>query len=116
MDEEKKHPKREVQAAQPEEVQHKDFQLVLRALLDAYRPVLETNLELAKDAKRLQEEAIPRCPPSCEEELALANQIVSKFLTKDVALALLPEDARQRFRSEERRVGKEGRCRLATGQ
>jgi len=86
-------------SAQPEEVQNKDFQTALKALLEAYRPILEADLALAKDPRQLQEQAIQRCPPTCEEELALANQLFDKFFTKDVALALLPDDGRGRFTS-----------------
>jgi hypothetical protein len=96
MDDDKKRSSQHA-SAQPDEVQNKDFQAALKALLEAYRPILEADLALAKDPKQLQEQAIRRCPPSCEEELALANQLFDKFFTKDVALSLLPEEGRGRF-------------------
>jgi len=97
MDDKKNPSKKGTESVPPDDIQQKEFQIALKALLDAYRPILEADLELAKNAQQLQDQAIRRCPPSCEDELALAEQLFDRFFTKDIALALLPEDARQRF-------------------
>src|SRR5262249_48323024 len=48
----------------------------------------------AKAPEELKKEAESR-PPSCEEELTLANRIFEKFLTEEVALRSLPPEGRQ---------------------
>ncbi|MCZ7627031.1 MAG: hypothetical protein M5R38_15810 [Candidatus Methylomirabilis sp.] len=62
-----------------EEIHDEDFQFVLRELLNAYRPILEEELSRASAPERLKEEAEKK-PPSCEDELALANRIFGKVL------------------------------------
>ncbi|NJD67215.1 MAG: hypothetical protein FIA90_00860, partial [candidate division NC10 bacterium] len=77
-----------------EEIHDEDFQFVLRELLNAYRPILEEELSRASAPERLKEEAEKK-PPSCEDELALANRIFERFFTEEVAVRLLPEEGRQ---------------------
>jgi hypothetical protein len=79
-----------------EEVHDEDFQFALKELLAAYEPVLAEELERARDPERLKREALER-PPTCDEELALANRIFDKFVTEDVALRLLPPEGRQQL-------------------
>lgn len=76
------------------EIHNEDFQFVLRQLLDAYRPILEEELARAEAPEQLKKEALDR-PPSCDEELALANRIFEPFFTEAVALRLLSEEGRQ---------------------
>ena len=77
-----------------EEIHSKDFQFVLKALLDAYRPIIEEDLKRAKDPEKLKEEAEKK-PPSCDDELALADRLFEKFFTEEVALQLLPAEGRE---------------------
>lgn len=81
-------------AAEPPDNQDADFQYALRALLAVYQPILEEELARAKDPERLakDEEATPE---TCEEEVAQANQLFEKFFTEEVALRLLPAEARE---------------------
>src|SRR5262249_38686050 len=74
--------------------QDDDFQFVLKELLAAYQPILEEDLARAKSPDRLRKEAADK-PPSCEDELALANRIFDKFYSDNVALSLLPTEGRQ---------------------
>ncbi len=78
----------------PEEIHNEDFQFVLRELLGAYQPILQEELERAKAPERLKKEALEK-PPSCEDELALANRIFERFFTEEVAVRLLPEEGRK---------------------
>jgi len=75
-------------------VHDEDFQFVLRELLGAYQPVLEEELKRAKSPEELKREAEGR-PPNCDDEIALANRIFEKFSTEQVALRLLPAQARE---------------------
>src|SRR5580700_11757021 len=75
------------------ELNSPDFQGVLKALLAAYQPVIEQQLNLAKNPQQLQKEA-ESAPPDCTREFAEANALFSKFLTDDVALRLIPEKNR----------------------
>lgn len=78
----------------PEEIHDEDFQFVLRELLSVYQPILQEELERAKAPERLKKEALDK-PPSCEDELALANRIFENFFTEEVAVRLLPEESRK---------------------
>jgi hypothetical protein len=75
------------------ELNNPDFQNVLKALLAAYQPVLEQQLNLAKNPQQLQKEA-QSDPPNYADEFAEANALFGKFLTDDVALRLIPEKNR----------------------
>lgn len=96
MREEKKQPKEEASPVEREEIHNEDFQFVLKALLAAYQPILEEDLRRAKAPEELKREAESK-PPSCEDELALANRIFDKFVTEEVAVRLLPPEGRQQL-------------------
>jgi hypothetical protein len=70
------------------------FQTVLRALVDAYRPILEEDLKRAGDLAALTAEA-EKAPPDCEAELAAAERLFANVADEKVALALLPAQARE---------------------
>jgi hypothetical protein len=71
-----------------------DFQLVLKSLIEVYRPILEEDLKRAGDLKALGEEA-RNAPPDCEAELAAAQRLLGQFPDEKVVLALLPAQARE---------------------
>jgi len=81
-----------------EEIKGEDFQFVLKELIGAYQPILEEQLKLAKSPEQLEADA-RKGPPNCEDELALANRIFERFLTDDVALRLVPAEARAQLGS-----------------
>jgi hypothetical protein len=90
----------------PDQDQHdiihsEDFQFVLKALVGAYQPILEEELKRAKSLDQLKKDA-EAGPPNCEDELALANRIVEKFFTEEVAVRALPQQARELLGSIER--------------
>jgi hypothetical protein len=78
------------------ELHSEDFQFVLRALLAAYQPILEQQLNLAKNPEQLKKEAESR-QPNCADELAEANRIFAKFFTEEVALRSIPATGRQQL-------------------
>jgi hypothetical protein len=97
MSQEEKKPKKEPEPTEKEdEIHNDDFQFALKQLLAAYQPILEEELERAKDPEKLKEEAEER-PPDCDEEFALANRIFEKFFSEEVALRLLPEEGREQL-------------------
>ena len=71
-----------------------EFQAVLKALVDIYRPILEADLKRAGDLKALGEEAA-KAEPDCEAELAAARRLFGNFADEKVTLALLPREARE---------------------
>ena len=71
-----------------------EFQTVLQALIDVYRPILEEDLKRAGDLKGLGDEA-RNAPPDCEAELATAQRLLGQFPDEKVVLALLPAQARE---------------------
>ena len=71
------------------ELNNPDFQVVLKALLAAYQPILEQQLNLAKNPEALQKEAQSH-PPNCADEFAQADALFRKFFNEDVALRMLP--------------------------
>ena len=75
-----------------DEVHDEDFQFALRELLAGYEPVLAEELERARDPERLKKDALER-PPSCEDELALADRIFERFVTDEVSLRLMTPEA-----------------------
>src|SRR5262245_48334360 len=76
------------------DIHDEDFQFALKALLAAYEPVLAEELDRARDPERLEKEALGN-PPGCEDEFALADRIFDAFLTDEVAVRLLPPEARE---------------------
>jgi hypothetical protein len=77
-------------------VSNQDFKLVLDSLLDAYRPILEHELRLAESADTLLQDTNVN-PPSCEDEIAVAQQLFQKFFTPEVATSLLPVEGQKAF-------------------
>ncbi len=78
----------------PEEINSKDFQFVLKELLISYHTILEEDLRLATSPELLTIEAVQR-PLDCEDEFALANRIFERFVNEEVALRLLTPQARE---------------------
>ena len=71
-----------------------DFQFALRALLAAFQPVLEQQLNLIANPQELQRQ-VQAGQQTCAEEFAEAYALFEKFLTEDVAQRLLPAQARE---------------------
>ncbi|MDA0165712.1 hypothetical protein OM076_35925 [Solirubrobacter ginsenosidimutans] len=86
----------DVDRLEPDEVQNDDFQFALAELLAGYEPVLKDELARAGKPDELTAEALER-PPSCEEEFELAQRIFGRFFTEEVALRVLPAEARERI-------------------
>jgi hypothetical protein len=84
------------QQSQRDEIHSEEFQFVLKALLAAYQPAVEQDLNRAKNPDQLTKEAESK-PPSCEDEIALANQIFGKFFTEEVAVRMLPPEGRRQL-------------------
>lgn len=78
-----------------------DFQFALKALLATYEPLLKQELEQAGNSQLLEKEADAQ-PPSCDDELALAERIFGQFFTDEVATRLLPGPARELLGAPER--------------
>jgi hypothetical protein len=91
-DQKKSKPPQEVAA----EMHNENFQFVLKALLQAYQPILEQQLSLAKNPQELQKEA-EKTSPNCADEIAEANRIFGKFFTEDVALRMIPAQNRNQL-------------------
>lgn len=70
-----------------------DFDFVLKELLAAYKPLLKKDLDRADHPEELKKEADKTI--SCEDELALANQIFEKFFHEKMVARLLPAEARE---------------------
>jgi hypothetical protein len=83
-------------AQDPNQFNEADFQAVLKALLAAYQPELEADLRRAQAPDDLTKEARGK-PPSCEDEIALAEAIFGKFLTEEIALRMLPRAGREQL-------------------
>jgi hypothetical protein len=78
--------------ATPPEFSNPNFQSVLRALLDAYQPVLESQLNLSHDLQGLEQQAV--AARTCEAEFAQAKELFGKFLNADQAVSMIPEKNR----------------------
>src|SRR2546426_6544066 len=94
--EDKTSPSERSQPVETDETQDQDFQFVLKELLSAYQPILEEQLRLAQSPDQLEKEDAAH-PASCDDEYELANRIFEKFLSEDVALRLLPPEARRQL-------------------
>lgn len=88
-DDPKKKQAPEAAAPPSAETQSPDFQAILKALLAAYQPILEQQLNLAKNPDALRKEA-GDTPPDCAAEIEQANAIFGKFFTEDIALRMIP--------------------------
>ncbi|MEO1222607.1 MAG: hypothetical protein AAFX92_00135 [Pseudomonadota bacterium] len=75
-----------------EDLNNEDFQFVLGQLLAAYRPILKQELDRAEDPKMLTAE-LAENPPSCEDELKLAERLFDDFSSEKVTLRLLSATA-----------------------
>jgi len=95
-DDEKRNPPREAAEPPPAEIHNADFQHVLKALLAAYQPILEQQLNLAKNPEELERLAEGR-PPNCADEIAEANRIFGRFFSEDVVLRMIPPEGRTRL-------------------
>ena len=71
-----------------------EFQIVLKALVDVYRPILEEDLKRAGNLQALGDEA-EKAEPDCEAEIAAAQRLFGNFADEKVTLALLPPQARE---------------------
>ena len=76
------------------EANDENFQFALNALIAAFQPVIEDELNRLKSPPTLDAVAAPTSRV-CEEELALANRVFESFMTEDVATRLLSEAARE---------------------
>ncbi len=83
----------------PPEFNDPNFQSVLNALLDAYQPILESQLKLARDVKGLEKQAASG--GNFETDFATAQSLFGKFLNEDIALRLIPEKNRDTIGSIE---------------
>lgn len=72
--------------------QFPNFLDVLKALTAAYQPILERDLARLTRPEELDKEARAK-QFSCEDEIALANEIFGKFWTPEVAQQVLPKQA-----------------------
>lgn len=86
------HAEKVLSSEHQEEIHSEDFQFALKALLDAYRPILEEELALSKDPDKLKKETEDK-PPNCDEELNLANRLFEPFVNEKVVKRLLPKEA-----------------------
>jgi hypothetical protein len=91
---EKNQPPEESQVDEPDEIQEADFQFVLKELLGAYEPILKEELRRAQSPEQLEKEAAAH-PPTCEDEVKLANRIFEKFFTEEITLRMLPPEGRE---------------------
>ncbi len=80
----------------PRTASSEDFQFVLDALLKAYKPILEKELKQAESAKTLVQ-ASEKNPPTCDDEIELAEGLFKRFFTPDVATRLLQGEGVQEF-------------------
>lgn len=83
-----------IKAELPDDVTMEDFQFVLQQLLDAWRPILQEDLELSKSAEKLIKEA-DRHPHTCEDEQLLADRLFAPLATEAMALRTLDARARE---------------------
>jgi hypothetical protein len=73
-----------------------DFEAVLEAFLNAYRPVLERELKLSESPRALVEASQER-PPTVEDEIAVARELFERFFTPEIATRALPDEGRAAF-------------------
>ena len=85
---------RELSPEDREDILDPDFQFALRELLQAYKPLLEADLARVDTPDELTKEVL-EAGPSCEDEFTAADQLLGRFLTEEVAVRLLPANARE---------------------
>jgi hypothetical protein len=83
----------------PPEFNDANFKSVLNALLDAYQPILESQLKLAGNLKGLEQQAA--AGSNFESDFATAQSLFGKFLNEDIALRLIPQKNRDTIGSIE---------------
>lgn len=84
-----------------EELNDPDFQAGLRALVEAYQGMLEQDLKRAHDTKALTAEAVGSVE-ACEDEVTAAGRIFHAFATEEIAVRVLPAEARELLGPPER--------------
>lgn len=88
-------PRTDAAAPATPEMNDQDFQTALKALLAVYQPIMEQQLNLAKDPAELQKQAQAASSRTCAQEFEEAYGMFAKFLTEDTAMRLLPPQARE---------------------
>ncbi len=78
----------------PDELNDKDFQVGLQALVATYQSALEQDLKRAQDPEALKKEVLAG-EPSCEDEVAMASRLFERFASEEVMVRLLPPEARK---------------------
>jgi hypothetical protein len=78
----------------PTAAQGEDFQFALRHLLSAFEEIIKEDLHRAQSPDDLAKEE-QRKPANCEDEITLGTRIFEKFLTEEVAIRLMPAQARE---------------------
>lgn len=84
-----------------EEINDEDFQFVLKELMSSYKPILEEDLRRAGDIKLLMNE-FEKNPPSCEDEILLADRLFQPFTNENVALRIIDPSVREQLGPIER--------------
>src|SRR5258707_8534889 len=77
------------------EVNDPDFQFAVKALLAAYQPIFEQQLNLVRNPAELQKQAEVTASRSCAEEFREAYQLFEKFFTDEFAIRILPAQAKE---------------------
>ena len=99
-DDQKRNPPQEAAVPPLPETRNEDFHHVLKALLSAYQPILEQQLDLARNPDELKRQAESR-PPNCADEIAEANRIFGRFFSEDVVLRMISSEGRAKLGSVE---------------
>jgi hypothetical protein len=93
---EKSHPAAtEATGPTADELKNPDFQAGLQALLAVYQPILEQQLNLARNPEELQRQAQAIATRTCAQEFEEAYKMFGKFFNEETALRLLPPQARE---------------------
>src|SRR5713226_1845980 len=97
MAEKEKHqpPQKDAVAPDAPELNNPDFQVALKALLAVYQPILEQQLNLAKNPAELQKQAEATASRTCAEEFREAYAMFEKFLADETAIRILPVQAKE---------------------
>jgi hypothetical protein len=81
-----------------EDINNENFQFVLKELLKAYKPVMEEDLHRVEDIELLKRE-LEKNPPSCEDEIRLADRLFQPFTREEIALRLIDPAVREQLGS-----------------
>lgn len=84
-----------------DELDDPGLQVGLKALLAGFQPILDADAARARDPEALKKETLAT-PITCEEEVALASLLFEPMTSPDVALALMPPEARELLGPPER--------------